>query len=154
MNKIRIIISSTILLFLSVNLLASVSVNENEKNKILSIANSISLASEEQDISGIMMNLSSDVIINIGNSNKTPRSYTYQTYGQYLSKVFPLVSYYNYKRSNELFNKLPNNEYSFEFVLKEMYVFNNKYINETHSEIWHLKLVGESLKVYKILIDQ
>jgi|GEM_PF-4266662 len=152
MKLVKLMITTVMLMLLSQSILAVVS--KYQKDQIIETADAISNASEKKDISGLMKQLTVDVVIEIGGSNKNPRSYTFQSYQQYLSKVFPLISDYKYRRFNESFISKHNGEYIYKFDLSEEYVFNNRKFKESHTEQWDLKYIGDSLRVYKIVIDK
>lgn len=125
-----------------------------ERQEILVLANAISEASESKDVKGVLSGLTQDVSIEVGQSNSRPRSYDYESYRDYLGQVFPLISNYTYRRSNERFSRLDNGELMFEFDLFEGYLFNNKYVRGNHTEQWTIRRTALGLKAYKITIDE
>lgn len=123
------------------------------KNQIIGVADAISKASASENVNGLMSHLTKDITINIDPSSQNPKSYNYNSYKKYLSKVFSLISNYKAKRSHEKFSRLPNGDYSYEFSLTERYVLNNQDLIEVHNQVWHLKKVNKTYKAYKIVVN-
>lgn len=129
-------------------------ISASERQEVLVLASAISEASESKNVDGVLAGLTQDVLIEVGQSNSRPRSYDYQSYREYLGQVFPMISNYTYRRSNERFSRLDKGELEFEFDLFEGYVFNNKYVRGNHTERWKIRRTASGLKAYKIVIDE
>jgi len=129
-------------------------ISNSERQEILVLAKTISEASESKNVDGVLAGLTKDVLVEVGQSNSRPRSYDYQSYREYLGQVFPMISNYTYRRSNERFSKANSGEFVFEFDLFEGYVFNNKYVRGYHTERWNIRRAGSGLKAYRIIIDK
>ena len=128
-------------------------VSDETKQEILAVANGVSKASEDRNVEKLMSYLTSDALIIVGSSNKNPRSYTYESYKKFIEYSFGQISYYKYKRSNEVFYQ-DKDEIVFSFLLEENYVVNSNYIKEHHTEKWNLRREAGALKAYKILADE
>ena len=129
-------------------------VSDEVKTLILKFANSVSQSSENEDIDTIMSYMSNDVIVIVkSKDNSEQQRYNHNSYKNLLGQIFPLISNYNQKRSQETFTRKDNGDIIFNFILDEQYKVDRKVINEKYKVAWHLRPVSGTYKAYKLLVN-
>ena len=128
-------------------------VTSDERNEILVLANKIGRASELMIVTDVMKYLAKDVVIKKDYESSFP-TFNYDSYRKYISQAFPLLSNYQYIRSNETFERAENKkDIILRMSLNEKYIFQNKRLDETHRESWWVRKVDNKYEVYQILIQ-
>lgn len=154
----RIITSSLSACCILLGLFTSQTYAKISNNEIMSIAEDIKVASEDRDIRDLMFHLAPDIQIIMGDdmdNEKVNQEFDYMKYRNYIGRIFPLVTRYDYIRNNEKIwvSELNDNRALYTFELTEDYVINEKNIIEKHTEEWHIRKVNGELEVYKVVIN-
>lgn len=124
-----------------------------ERNEILVFADKIKSATELMVVTDVMKYLAKDVAIKKDYESSIP-SFNYDSYRKYISEAFPLLSNYEYIRSNETFERAENKkDIIMRMSLNEKYIFQNKQLDETHRESWWIRKIDNKYEVYQVLIQ-
>ena len=122
------------------------------EQSVLKIANSFQNAFRIKSVELVMSHLSEDWVMQKEYESEKD-SYDYTEYRDFISKVFKIISNYQYSivKYGE-FSDLGDDTYSIKLTIKEMYLIGKKYIDETHEQTWYLREDDNGVKITEVIV--
>jgi len=124
---------------------------ESEKVEIIRVADAVAKAQEDKNVKKMMSFLSRDVVITAPDANNKTMNLSYQSYKDYMTQVFPLVTDYKYTRSDDGVSKTKDNLYQLKTTVAEEFTVDSQKYKETTKQVWTLKDTADGLIVTKIV---